>query len=392
MIDSTSKIVLVAGEVPLSAAQTAALAHLPLHVMHAATLGAAVGLLVARRPAVVLVSVRAPATAVKTVAQQIQQADLPTRIIVLAEHPTVRGAKIALQAGAVDYLGSGVGGARLAASVRRAVAAVPANPPRALSPSPAPQALRDKDDLISLVSHELRTPLMAINGYLEILQKYQAKLTPEKTRDFIERSLQATSELAYLSDMLVQVLQFEAGQLAPRFSAVALAPLAHAAIEQCDLLLAGRTITEAIAPDLVVRADAMALQQILRNLLSNAIKYSPQGGTITLSAQRAGEMIAIAVRDEGIGIAPERLPHLFQRFARVHDVGQWPAIRGTGLGLYICRQLVTAHGGQIWAESTPGQGSTFHLHLPSSPSTSKSFPPPLGMGHPAEKRQNPDVM
>ena len=375
MIDATAELVLLEGDLRLSAAQQTALVRAPYRITQVTTLDEALPTLEARHPAAILLGVRGTAEAVQTLAHHIARVGLPTRIIVLAAHPTVRGATTALQWGASEYIGRHCSPANLVAAVRRALA-LPTGPMRAMhllaadaqqsGGDPIKQAaLRDKDDLISLVSHELRTPLMAVSGYLEILQKHHAKLSREKTLDFIGRSLQATSELAYLSDMLVQVLQFEAGRITPRFSAVAVAPLVRAAIDQSDLSVTNHIITCDIAADLLVHADIMALQQIIRNLLSNAIKYSPQGGTITIAAQRTtGTLMELTVHDEGIGIATDQLPHLFERFARVHDAGQWPSIRGTGLGLYICRQLVAAHGGHIWAESTLGQGSTFHLRLP----------------------------
>nr|MBA3825630.1 HAMP domain-containing histidine kinase [Ktedonobacterales bacterium] len=281
---------------------------------------------------------------------------LPTRIIVLAQQPTVRGATAALRAGATDYLGLRSATATVMAAIQRASTA---------SSDQHSPTHDGKDDLISLVSHELRSPLMAINGYLEILQRYHDRISPEKAQDYIKRSLQATGELAYLSDLLVQVMYYETGHVPMKVGPLPLAPIVQAAIAQCEGGTSQHTLRCDVAPTLLVRGDALALQQVLRNLLSNAIKYSPQGGTITVTAwSTADEQVCIAVRDEGMGIAAEQMPQLFGRFARLHDVTRWPHIRGTGLGLYICRQLVGAQGGRIWAESTPGQGSTFFVQLP----------------------------
>jgi signal transduction histidine kinase len=284
----------------------------------------------------------------------LAQANGNTRVVVLAQRPTVRGATAAVRAGACDYLAASVAGTHLIAALRLALADAP------VPPAPPNAA----DDLISLVSHELRSPLMTINGYLEILQKYHGKLPEDKAQDFIARSLAATGELAYLSDMLMQALHCEVGTIPAARRAVALAPLAADAIAQCVTRATVHHIRCEIAPDVQVWADPVAIQQVIRNLVSNAIKYAPQGGAITITASVAGGDVTLAVCDEGIGMAPDQVAQLFQRFARVHDAARWPEIRGTGLGLYVCRQILAAHEGAIWAESAPGQGSTFFVRLP----------------------------
>lgn len=340
----------------VSAVQARALDAVPCTVTRVATLAEAQAALGALAPQVLLLVTRDAAPPLTTLVAQMQAQHLPTRIIVLAQQPTVRGATAALRAGAADYLGLRSATATIVAAMRRAL--LPLGDGHA-------SANDGKDDLISLVSHELRSPLMAINGYLEILQRYHDRISPEKAQDYIKRSLQATGELAYLSDLLVQVLYYETGHMAMKVGPLPLAAIVGAAIAQCELGAGQHAIRCEVAPALLVRGDALALQQVLRNLLSNAIKYSPQGGNITVTAHLTGDAeVCIAVRDEGMGIAPEQMPQLFGRFARLHDVSRWPEIRGTGLGLYICRQLIGAQGGRIWAESTPGQGSTFFVQLP----------------------------
>src|SRR5204862_3764541 len=118
------------------------------------------------------------------------------------------------------------------------------------------------------------------------------------------------------------------------------------------------------APDFpVVNADSRRLEQVLRNLVENAVKYSPDGGTVTVRGDVEGKQATVSVSDEGIGIAPEDLARVFDRFYRAEG----NAVRragGTGLGLSICQGIVQVHGGRIWADSTPGAGSTFHFTLP----------------------------
>ena len=347
-------ILLVEAAVRLSPAHQRALAAPPFRLVHATHEDVATAL-ATHAPQVVVLTTRGMAHQVAALMAQIQQQQRATRVIIVAQRPTVRGATAALRAGASDYI-------KLHGTTRALIQAIHQALPADAMAATTPPA---KDDLISLVSHELRSPLMAVNGYLEILQRYHDKISTEKAQDYIKRSLQATGELAYLSDLLVQVMRHEAGHALVALEAVPLAPIIQAAISQCELQASRHTISCDIAPDLVIYADALAMQQISRNLVSNAIKYSPQGGAITVSGQITPDgMAQIAVRDEGMGIAPERLPQLFGRYARLHDVARWPDIRGTGLGLYICHQLAQAHGGRIWAESTLGQGSTFFVQVP----------------------------
>jgi signal transduction histidine kinase len=121
----------------------------------------------------------------------------------------------------------------------------------------------------------------------------------------------------------------------------------------------------------VVQGDAGRIEQVLTNLLTNAIKYSPAGGPVEviLSREIDGEMVRFSVQDQGIGVPQAEQPRLFGRFVRVSN-GQAQSISGTGLGLYLCRELVEQHGGQIWFESTEGAGSTFFFHLPLRPNPS----------------------
>jgi signal transduction histidine kinase len=113
----------------------------------------------------------------------------------------------------------------------------------------------------------------------------------------------------------------------------------------------------------IVEADPNRIEQVLRNLLDNAVKYSPQGGVIVVRGQVADDQVVISVSDQGVGIAPEHLNRLFEKFFRVNS-GLVNHIVGSGLGLPIARTIVESHGGRIWAESQPDEGSTFYFTLP----------------------------
>ena len=127
------------------------------------------------------------------------------------------------------------------------------------------------------------------------------------------------------------------------------------------------------AGPLVAKVDARRIEQVLRNLLDNAVKYSPGGGAITIQGRKAGGQIFLQVRDEGIGIPADELERIFERFYRV-DNSVTQRVGGTGLGLAVCRGIVEMHGGQIWANSSPGAGSTFTLTLPVDPATGQEDP------------------
>ncbi len=225
---------------------------------------------------------------------------------------------------------------------------------------------RMRKDFVINVSHELRTPLTAIQGYTETLLD-GAMDEPEHNRRFLriirqnsERLAQLTSDLMVLSQIEVNAREF------------ALLPhkVLEILIQSTDairVLTQPKNISVSIDPidrNLVVDCDGDAIHQVLMNLLENATKYTPEGGTITVGAQAEDTDVEFYVRDNGIGIPPEHIPRLFERFYRV-DKARSRALGGTGLGLAIVKHLVIAHGGAVRVESTEGQGSTFYFRIPS---------------------------
>lgn len=220
-------------------------------------------------------------------------------------------------------------------------------------------------NLTADVAHELRTPLHIIQGNLEGILDGVYEPTP----DHLQATLDETRQLARLVDDLRTLSLAEAGQLPLQKEAVNLADLLADAATSFSGQAEARGITlnlesECLPANLTVFADAGRLDQVLGNLIVNAIRHTPSGGQITLSGQAAPGAITILVRDNGEGISPDDLPHIFDRFwrgdrARTHRGGV-----GGGLGLAIARQLVQAHGGQIGVESELGQGATFTITLP----------------------------
>ncbi|RZM76101.1 sensor histidine kinase [Leptolyngbya iicbica] len=216
-------------------------------------------------------------------------------------------------------------------------------------------------ELIGDLTHELRTPLTIVRGYLEQSMTDSTALSPDITLLLVRE----TRRLERLVNDLQELSKAEAGQMPLHVQALALPPLFDKLLLRFESQIAedgpalGWQCDEEIAR---VLADRDRLEQILVNLLGNAIKHTPQGH-ITLSAWEAGNQIWIAVKDTGPGIAPNELPHVFERFWR-SPLTQHQYAVGTGIGLAISKRLVELQGGQIAVESAIGQGSTFRFSLP----------------------------
>lgn len=221
-----------------------------------------------------------------------------------------------------------------------------------------------RTDFISTVTHELRTPLTAILGYTETLLNFWERLDRERQQDMIRRIHQSTSRLDRLVKDLLVASRMDAGSLSLNLIVVDLASQVQQAATEVSTKFGGQTIAlRAPEEPVAVFADTHRVQQILVNLLDNAAKYSPEDSVITVSWHREAEFAVVGVADEGIGIAEEDLPRLFTRFGKIAQVVRLGHV-GTGLGLYISRQLVEAMDGEIWVETVPGQGSTFSFRLP----------------------------
>ncbi|HEX6359597.1 sensor histidine kinase [Actinophytocola sp.] len=213
---------------------------------------------------------------------------------------------------------------------------------------------RQRTDLVNDVSHELRTPLGNIRGWLVAAQDGVADLDPE----LVESLLEETLVLQHLVDDLQDLAAADAGELRLR-------PVVVDVGELLTQVAGSATAPIAVAAsgDLFVLADPVRLRQTVGNLVTNAVRHTPPEGRITLRARRESDVVVIEVSDTGSGIAPEDLPHVFNRFWRA-DRSRSRATGGRGLGLAIARQLVEAHGGRISVASTPGAGTTFTIRLP----------------------------
>ena len=221
-----------------------------------------------------------------------------------------------------------------------------------------------KDEFVSVVSHELRTPLTSIRGSLGLLGGGVLGPLPENGRRMLDIALSNTDRLMRMINDILDIERIESGQVTMERRECEAGELMREAEQAVAGMAHDAEVALSLAPaEGRLWADPDRIVQVLTNLLSNAIKFSFAGGTVRLSAEQRGQELRFTVSDEGRGIPAERLESIFERFQQV-DSSDSREKGGTGLGLPICRGIVAQHGGRIWAESTPDQGSTFHAELP----------------------------
>ena len=244
------------------------------------------------------------------------------------------------------------------------------------------EAERVKDEFVTLAAHELRTPIAVASGYAQMLLRSPDPLAEGETRDaplapWQEDALRdislAMSRLTALTDDLLDVTRLQAGRLQLSKEPHDLVALARRLCRRMQTTTTKHEIRlEARARHLIVDIDVRRIEQTLHNLINNAIKYSPAGGIIAVTLRRiepsaeqgiATSSAELTVKDHGLGIPADQQGMIFERFARARNA-QELGIDGTGLGLYLCREILAAHDGRIWFESIEGQGTTFHVLLP----------------------------
>jgi PAS domain S-box-containing protein len=219
-----------------------------------------------------------------------------------------------------------------------------------------------KSHFISIISHEFRTALTGIYGFSETMRDEQLTLG-----EITEYASDINKEAKRLNRMITEMLdldRMESGQMSLQLQPVDVNSLITNVVRNAQHTALEHHIIVQLEPWLPsLAADHDKLVQVVAHLLNNAIKYTPHGGAITVTTEQNGDCVSIHVRDQGIGIAPEELDSVFQRFRQAQtDATRY--IPGTGLGLPIVQQIIELHGGQVWVESMLGEGSTFHITLP----------------------------
>ena len=225
-------------------------------------------------------------------------------------------------------------------------------------------AVGARENLLAVVSHDLRSPLAAIRLSVDLLIPRGARVEQErrKGRKHLEVIRRSTERMNRLIDDLLDAGTIEAGTFTVDPHAEAVAPLVEQVLGALEPVAAEAEVRLAarLEPLPPVRCDRLRLGQVLSNLVENALKFSPPGGTVTLGVALRAAVIQFSISDEGPGIAPEAQPYLFDRYWKGKATGR----HGLGLGLFIARGIVEAHGGHLWVESELGRGTTFHFTLP----------------------------
>jgi K+-sensing histidine kinase KdpD len=229
------------------------------------------------------------------------------------------------------------------------------------------RAERMRSEVLATLSHELRMPLTAIQGYSSALLLDNVNWSDEKRRKFLRLIEEESENMQSMLNNILDSSLIDVDQLIIDHQPVRLPHLARSVADemQCRTQI-HRIIVELPDKFPILQIDPRWIKQVFRNILDNAIKYSPEGGLIVIRGEERPTDVIIMVADQGIGISPEDLIPLFERYFRVRSVASLH-IPGTGLGLPIARAIVEGHGGRIWAESNLGEGTTIYFTLPKTP-------------------------
>lgn len=221
------------------------------------------------------------------------------------------------------------------------------------------ETIRQKDDVVSIVAHDFRSPLTVIQGFSELMH---ARSADPETRALLEAIGVQADYLTSLADDVLTMTRIESGTMPLEAREVDLAEVAREAIAARSTS-PSEVVLDAAGGRSPIHGDARRLRQVIENLIDNAVKYAPAGTRVTVSVQGTPGGAEVSVADSGPGIAPEEVPGLFQKFSRL-AAARRSGVHGTGLGLYICRSIVEAHGGRISVDTAPGKGSVFRVVLP----------------------------
>jgi K+-sensing histidine kinase KdpD len=228
----------------------------------------------------------------------------------------------------------------------------------------ARRAERTRSEVMATLSHELRMPLATIKGYATALLLDEVTWSEAKRKDFLGLIEEACNDMEGMIQDILDSSMIEVDQLKVERSPVQLPDIAReiaAEVQQRSKL--HHPVVDFPSDFPVVEADQRWIKQVFRNILDNAVKYSPDGGLIVIKGETRSADIVVSISDQGIGISPENLIPLFEKYFRVRSAATLH-VPGTGLGLPIARALIQAHGGHIWVESKAGEGTTIFFSLP----------------------------
>ncbi|HLA06364.1 MAG TPA: ATP-binding protein [Anaerolineales bacterium] len=221
-----------------------------------------------------------------------------------------------------------------------------------------------QEDFVSTISHELRTPLGFIKGYSTSLLRLDTNWDDETQKEFLTIIDEEADRLSVLIENVLESARLQSKTLPLRFQPLRLDAVLRDVIMRIRSRYKDLDVKMDIQTTPSMQGDGVRIAQVIENLFTNAVKYAP-GAPILISLEQAGENLRVKFADGGPGIQKDSLPLIFDRFFRVRSE---KTVTGSGLGLYICKQIIQAHRGKIWAESTPGEGTTFFIELPINPS------------------------
>ncbi len=226
------------------------------------------------------------------------------------------------------------------------------------------EASQAKDVFLSIASHELKTPLTTIKALAQMTRR-RLEQSGSPDASYLDRMERAIRRMEMLANDLVDVSRIQAGKLTLRMERADLAALARQVAYEQAALSERTALVDVPDTPIAIEMDTERIWQVLTNLLTNALKYSPTETPVAVTLSANGGEAVICVRDQGDGIPPHELEHVFERFYRGQDARIWNGSGvGLGLGLFISRELVERHGGRIWVDSTVGEGSAFYVALP----------------------------
>ncbi len=224
------------------------------------------------------------------------------------------------------------------------------------------EAERKKDEFISIASHELKTPLTSVKGYVQLLERSVAKGDTETVKKHLQKAQIQLEKLNSLIADLLDISKIESGKLKFNKQNFLIDSLLDNVIEVMHQSNPEFKINKTGAADCEIYGDEMRVEQVIVNFLTNAIKYSPGTDKIDLKLEVKDDQLYLAVKDYGIGMLPEQLNHVFDKFYRVEETSQ--RFQGLGIGLYISSEIIKRHGGQIGVNSEYGAGSEFYFTMP----------------------------
>lgn len=230
----------------------------------------------------------------------------------------------------------------------------------------AQEALRLREDFLLVASHELKTPLTSLLGQAELLMRRMAREAngSAPNKHSIKVIVEQAKRLNRMITALLDVSRIETGQLALECRIMNLSGLLQRVVAEIQLTLEKHTVVCDVPEDsLLIDGDELRLEQVFQNLITNAVKYSPKGGSVVVRAEEQGGRATVAVTDEGMGIPPQEIDNVFQRFYRASNA-HTQHMSGMGIGLFVVKEIVNLHGGEITVVSAEGVGSTFTVYLP----------------------------